>query len=217
MVTKLGIWSNTVECFAYTIARSCAGQDCHVIVFTKPKQEVEYRGHAFYYEKLQRLDQVKIVHEVVDEEIELDWLYILSFDFNNSSYSKQELIKCAKQSKYLGLSSGVRKTSYLRNIWHQLKEFIKLFPLSLQLDRVFLTDGFYNIDLYSAIARRELVGIDVHSNFLENSELYNQLFACQWQPQENRKYKFNFIGNRNPNWRTEIINQIKRELENQNI
>jgi len=214
MVIKMGIWSTTVECFTYTIARSCAGKDCHVIVFTKPKQHVEYRGHAFYYEKLQRLDQVTIVHDVAEEEIDLDWLYILKFDPN---YSKQKLIKCAKQSKYLGLSSGVRKVSYPKNIWHQLKELIKLFPISVQLDRVFLADGFYDFDLYSAIAQRQLVGIDVHSNFLEDAELYQQLFAFQWEPQGTRKYKFNFIGNRNPNWRTEIINQIKQKLEAEQI
>ncbi|AFZ44917.1 Exostosin family protein [Halothece sp. PCC 7418] len=212
MVTKLGIWSPQVECLAYTIARSCAGKDCQVTVFTKPKQAVEYRGHAFYYEKLQSLEQVKIIHTVHEEENILDWLYLLGFD---STASKQDLMECAQKAKHIGLYSGVRKSSYPRNIWHQIKEFIKLFPLSSQLNKVFLADGFYSFDFYSAIAQRELVGIDVHSNFLENQELYEKLFAFQWQPQNKRKYQFNFIGNRSPNWRTQIINQIRGKLEKQ--
>jgi hypothetical protein len=149
MVTKLGLWSPQVECFAYTIARSCAGNDCQVTVFTKPKQEVEYRGHAFYYDKLQRLEQVKIVHTVNEEKSELNWLYILGFD---SLVSKQDLRECAQKAKHIDLFSGVRtKSSYPKNIGHQLKEFIKLFPLSSRLDKIFLADGFYPFDLYSAI------------------------------------------------------------------
>ena len=210
MVTKLGIWSPKVECLAYTIARSCVGKDCQVFIFTKPKQEVEYRGHSFYYDKLQRLEQVIILHEV--EAIQLDWLYLLGLPPNPS---QPDLKECVKNAQHLGLYSGVRKGSYFRNNLQQLKEFIKLFPLSLQLDKVFLGDGFYELDFYSAIAQKELVGIDVHSNFLENQELYEKLFAFQWQPQDKRKYQFNFIGNRSPNWRTQIINQIRGELEKQ--
>jgi len=214
MVTKLGIWSPTVECMVYTIARSCAGQDCQVTVFTKPKHEVEHRGHAVYYDKLQRLAQVKIVHEAEEKNSNLDWLYIFIFSPN---FSKQKLMERAQSSKHIALYSQVRKLSYLRNIWHQLKEFIKLFPISSRLDKIFLVDGFYQFDFYSAIARKELVGIDVHSNFLENAELSEKMFAFNWQPQATRKYKFNFIGNRNPTWRTEIINHIKEELEEQKI
>lgn len=212
MVTKLGIWSPKVECLAYTIARSCAGEDCQVIIFTKPKQEVEYRGHAFYYDKLQKLDQVQILHEV--KEIKLDWLYLMGLP---TPASKESLMQCAKQSKHFGLYSGIRKSSYPKNIFHQIKEFIKLFPLSLKLEKIFLGDGFYPLDFYSAIAQRELIGIDVHSNFLENSDLYQQLFSFQWQPEASRKYKFNFIGNRNPAWRTQIIQDIKQQLDNQNL
>lgn len=212
MVTKLGLWSPKVECLAYTIARSCAGKDCQVFIFTKPKEEVEYRGHSFYYDKLQRLEQVTILHEV--EAIQLDWLYLLGLPPNPS---QPDLKQCAKNAQHLGLFSGIGKGSYLKNNRQQIKEFIKLFPLSLQLDKVFLGDGFYELDFYSAIGQRELIGIDVHSNFLENQELYQELFAFQWQPKTSRKYKLNFIGNRNPNWRTEIINQIKHELEKQKI
>jgi hypothetical protein len=211
MTQNICIWAVTVECLTYTIARTAALSGVNVYVVTKPKDQESYYGHSLFYEKLEEIKNVTILNQF--EPIELDWLYIeLAATGLNS-----QLINCARHARQIGLLSSCSKPSYVKAIGGQLKEIVKYLPIALKAKRVFLIDGFYKFDLYGLYAKRLLTGYDVHSNFLGSDELHHKMFAFAWRPEALRKYKLNFIGNRNPQHRTELIASVKSHLTSQGL
>lgn len=211
MTQNLCIWATVVECLTFTIARTAALSGVNVWVVTTPKDQVDYYGHKLFYEKLEELENVRVLNQF--EPIELDWLYLEL----TPGRLNPELLKCARAAKQIGLLSSCGKPPYVKALWGQFKEIIRYFPVSLRAKRVFLVDGFYSIDLYGLYARRFFTGYDVHSNFLGKTELHAKMFGFEWRPGAIRKYKLNFIGNRNPQQRTEIISEIKAYLVSQGL
>lgn len=205
------IWAATVECLTFTIARTASLSGAKVQVVTKPKDQGGFLGHTLFYEKLEELDNVTVLNRF--EPVDLDWLYIETAP----GFLMSELMNCARYAKHIAFFSSCGKPDYARTIWAQLKESKKYFPVIFRAERVFLIDGFYPADLYSLWAKRYLMGFDVHSNFLGKGDLHDKMFAFEWRPEAIRKYKLNFIGNRNPRSRTEVIHSIKSYLTSQNL
>ncbi|MCL6435187.1 MAG: hypothetical protein K6T90_13425 [Leptolyngbyaceae cyanobacterium HOT.MB2.61] len=211
MTQHVGIWAASVEFQTYTIARAATSCSCPVFVITAPKDKIAHFGHSLYYDKLKKLPHVKVLNSW--DGLHLDWLYIQI----SSDLPRGELAEAVKHSRHIGLFSSCGKTSFSKTLLSQVKEVIKYFPVTLKAERVFLADGFYPTDLYSIWAKRYLMGIDVHSNFLDNPDLLLKMFAFEWKPEVTRKYRLNFIGNRKPQFRTELINTIKSYLISQNL
>ncbi|HEY9698671.1 MAG TPA: hypothetical protein V6D10_15520 [Trichocoleus sp.] len=170
MVQSIGIWTQTLEHLTYTISRVCALGDAKNYVFTAKKDLIEYRGHKFYYEKIENFSNVKFLDQC--DEVELDWLYIqLSF-----ISSMSDLLKCAKQDKHVCIFSSSKKFTYLKTLFYKLKEIVKYAPVTLRAEKVFLPNGFYKLDIYGIWYKKYYLGFDVHSNFLDDIALFNKLF-----------------------------------------
>jgi hypothetical protein len=199
------IWADTVEFLTYTIARAAALGGDQVYVVTQPKEQVDYYGHTLFYEKLEAFKNIKMVHQF--QPMQLDWLYV-----ELPTKLTPQLTACTRHAKQLGIFSSGGQSSYVKDLGRQLKEIIKYFPITLRANRVFLLNGYHPLDWYKLYTQRFLLGYDVHSNFLENDTLNHQMFAFAWQPETARKHKFNFIGNRNPQRRTEILTPLKGYL-----
>jgi hypothetical protein len=204
MTQNICILADTVECVTYTIARAAALSGSNVYVITQPKEQVKYYGHALFYEKIAAFENIKVLHQF--PPMELDWLYVeLTAGLNS------QLATCARHAKQVGIFSSCDcQSSYVKTLGRQIKEVLRYFPVALRAKRVFLLDGWYKFDLYGLYTQRVMMGYDVHSNFLDDDTLNRQMFAFMWNPEAIRKYKFNFIGNRNPQHRTEIITTIKK-------
>jgi hypothetical protein len=211
MTYNICIWAASVECLTYTIARTAALNGCNVYVITKPKPPGAYSGHTRYYDKLEKLRCVQVLNHF--EPIKLEWLYIQPIP----GFPMSELLKCAAHAKHVGLFSSCGKPSLIRVMRKQIQEATAFLPIILKVEQSFFMDGFYPVDLYSFWMKRHLTGFDVHSNFLDDSVLFAKLFAFEWQPESIRKYRFNFIGNRKPQFRADIINSIKSYLTSQNL
>ncbi|WP_193855455.1 exostosin family protein, partial [cf. Phormidesmis sp. LEGE 11477] len=124
-----------------------------------------------------------------------------------------DLRALASKAQNVGILSSREKSSYLKTIWHELKEIFNYFPIVWRSKRILFSEGYYGFDVYSLFAFRQPTGIDVHSNFLTNEALNSKMFSFDWSPQVDRKYKLNFIGNRNPSERTKINKLVKASLE----
>ncbi len=196
-----------VEYMIYSIARAICSSDNQIYVLTSPKQSIPYRGHQFYYERLEAIENVTVVNEFISKK--WDWVYFqLMPEINNLN-----LAPILSNAHKIGIISPCPQLSYPKTIWRQLKEIAKYFPVTSKCKRAILPAGFYEFDLYRMIAKKEYLGIDVHSNFLINEDLNKAMFAFEWSPQAKRKYKFNFIGNRNPSQRIQILELIKASLD----
>jgi hypothetical protein len=206
MTQNICIWAARVECLTYTLARTAVANGRKVYVMTTPKPPGEYSGHTRYYDKLSKMSQVQMLHQF--EPMALDWLYIQPI----AGLPKSELIECAAHAQHIGLVSGCGKTSLLRTLLRQFQEIITFGSVIWRVERSFFGGGFYPVDFYRFWMNRQLIGYDVHSNFFESDVLFEKMFAFQWNPEAKRKYRFNFIGNRKPPARNEIINAIKSYL-----
>lgn len=209
MTRRVGIWSETVEFQTYMIAKAATLRGYSVDVITQPKNASKHHGHLFYYEKLEKLECVRVLQEAAATA--LDWLYIQI----SAEPAIKQLLHLSQYAKHIAIFSACGKLSYGKTLRSQIREVVKYFPISLRAERVFLPDGLYPFDLYGAWAKRYHIGIDVHSNFLDDSSLSAKLFAADWSPNAIRKYRFNFIGNRNPQPRTQIVQTIKSYLSSQ--
>ncbi|MDV3351379.1 exostosin family protein [Leptothoe sp. LEGE 181152] len=187
--------------------RAISSNDVCVYVLTSPKEKISYRGHTFYYERIEDINNVFVINEL--KPLDWDWMY-----FQIMSELRQFNLKAlANQTQNIGIISNCRKSSYPRTLWYELKETLKYFPLISKSKRIFFLEGYHTLDIYSLIATKKLIGFDVHSNFLIDEDLNRKMFSFDWSPQAYRKYKFNFIGNRKPAPRTQILQRIKARLD----
>ncbi|MEP0918339.1 glycosyltransferase family 47 protein [Leptolyngbya sp. DQ-M1] len=209
MMRRVGIWSETVEFQTYMIAKAAQLSEYAVDIMTKPKHEGNHQGHSFYYEKLEKLERVRVLQKF--EPIQLQWLYIQT----SSRPITRDLVNLSRYAQHIGIFSTCGNLPYTRMLVSQLKEIVKYFPVSLKSERVFLPDILYEFDIYRAWSKRYHLGIDVHSNFLDDPLLSAKLFADDWKQSSLRKYCFNFIGNRNPESRTQIIQTVQSYLASQ--
>ena len=92
----------------------------------------------------------------------------------------------------------------------QTKQILKYYSLISKSNSIGMIANFNRLEPLSFFSKRYRFGFDVHSKFLHEQELYKLMFAFEWQSKDKRKYKINFLGNKQPNIRNDILNTIKR-------
>jgi hypothetical protein len=74
---------------------------------------------------------------------------------------------------------------------------------------VLFKDGFHRRDVLGLVARRNVIGFDVHSQFLHNDGLFRAMHARDWYPETRRNILVNFLGSQDPESRRRILDSVR--------
>jgi hypothetical protein len=131
-----------------------------------------------------------------------------------ASESTQEAPLLAGRARAITLiSSGDRNRSQRTALELQWLEARRLWRHLGKVDRVVYKDGFHRRDLFGSFKPRSNLGFDVHSQFLDNAELFRLMHAQDWDPDAPRPFLVNFLGCRDPDIRERILASIRDTLK----
>lgn len=91
----------------------------------------------------------------------------------------------------------------------QWQELASLGAAVRKVDRVLYKDGHHATDLFGTFRRRDVVGFDVHSQFLAEPPLREAMHALDWGPDAARPCLVNFMGSRDPRERLAVLDQVR--------
>lgn len=115
----------------------------------------------------------------------------------------------ARASAITLISAGDRSRSWIDAFGAQWFELTRLGTARRRVDRVLFKDGFYRVDLFGVFRHREVVGFDVHSQFLSNAQERDAMHATDWSLEDVRPYLVNFLGSRDPQPRLAILDTMR--------
>ena len=107
------------------------------------------------------------------------------------------------------ISAGDRSRSRKVAMKLQWLEARKLARHAFKVDRVLYKDGFYPRDLLGLLWPRRVTGFDVHSQFLQNQDLFAAMHARDWDPGARRSILANFLGSQDPESRKRILDAVR--------
>lgn len=81
-----------------------------------------------------------------------------------------------------------------------------------RVDRVLYKDGFHRVDLFALLRPRDVVGFDVHSQFLSQAAEREAMHAVDWTPDAVRPWLVNFLGSRDPQERLRVLDEIRHRF-----
>jgi hypothetical protein len=84
-----------------------------------------------------------------------------------------------------------------------------------KVDRLLYKDGWHPRDLLRFLGSRQVVGFDVHSQFLQDDALFHAIHARDWDAEARRPIAANFIGSRDPQARTRILDSARTPFREQ--
>ena len=98
--------------------------------------------------------------------------------------------------------------------WHaamkwQWAEWRSLSAWARKIDRILYKDGFFALDFHCLRRSRHAVGFDVHSQFLDDAELFAAIHLNDWRPASARDILVNFLGSQDPEVRRRILDSIR--------
>jgi glycosyltransferase involved in cell wall biosynthesis len=117
------------------------------------------------------------------------------------------LASCARRISLI--TAGDRSRSWRTANELQWREAKRLARHAARVDRVLYKDGWYRRDLLGLVKPRDVVGFDVHSQFLHDQALYDAMHARDWDPQSRRKYRVNFLGSQDPASRKAVLDAVR--------
>ncbi len=107
------------------------------------------------------------------------------------------------------VSAGDRSQPWGGAMTRQWLEARKLAAHATKIDRVLYKDGFYPRDLHGLFRTRHALGFDVHSQFLDDEDSFRAIHARDWDPETRRDVLANFLGSRDPDIRTRILDSVR--------
>jgi hypothetical protein len=81
------------------------------------------------------------------------------------------------------------------------------------VDRVVYKDGFHPWDLFASFKPRSTLGFDVHSQFLNDAELFRLMHVQDWDADAPRPILANFLGCRDPDVREQILESLRATFQ----
>lgn len=116
----------------------------------------------------------------------------------------------ARRARKIALvTAGDRSRSWPGAMKLQWLEARKFAPYASKIDRVHYKDGFYPRDLFGLFKGRQVVGFDVHSQYLHDEELFRAMHARDWIPGAQRPILVNFLGCRDPDARQRVLDLVR--------
>ncbi|MCU0919243.1 MAG: hypothetical protein MUF16_02735 [Burkholderiaceae bacterium] len=116
-----------------------------------------------------------------------------------------EFADCLTFVTYGDRSRGCRQA--VRQQWRERRWLGCWFA---KVDRVAYKDGPYPLDLFGLMRPRHVVGFDAHSLYLDKPDLYAAIHDGNWDVEARRPYRANFIGSRDPDTRSRILDSVER-------
>jgi hypothetical protein len=115
------------------------------------------------------------------------------------------------------ITAGDRSRSWRAALEMQWLEVRRLGRHLRKIDRIVYKDGFYPRDLMRSVAPRQVIGFDVHSQFLHNPLLYRAMHARDWNAHAKRPILANFLGSQDPEARKRILDQVRPLLKRSEV
>lgn len=107
------------------------------------------------------------------------------------------------------ITAGDCSQSWRHAMKLQWQEAKRLARYAGRVDRVLYKDGWHARDLLGALKPRDVVGFDVHSQFLHDSALYEAMHARDWVAHAHRPYRVNFMGSQDPPSRKKVLDNFR--------
>lgn len=204
------IWHHVLrpESLTYTIAKALSYGGHEVTVCAaklgfngKPPGEIERRVYEIPGVKVVSRDDAKIP-SVIDR--------LIVQVFPRPADTLQGVGSLAKHARKITLISGGDRNRSFRDAakiqWLEMRRF----GLDLRkVDRLLYKDGYHSRDFLGWLAPRSVIGFDAHSQYLHDSNLFQNIHARDWRPESFRPIRANFIGSCDPKSRTSILDSIR--------
>lgn len=130
--------------------------------------------------------------------------------FPRPTESLVDVGRVARRARRITLiTAGDRSRSWRMANELQWREARRLAPFVRRIDRVLYKDGHHKRDLLGLIKPRDMVGFDVHSQFLHEPALYAAMHARDWDPHSQRQYRINFLGSQDPPSRKAVLDRVR--------
>jgi hypothetical protein len=107
------------------------------------------------------------------------------------------------------ISAGDRSRRWRDAMKLQWLETRSFGTLARRIDRILYKDGFHRRDLHGLYRRRQVVGFDVHSQFLHGAGDFDAIHARDWEVRGERPFLANFLGSQDPAARKAVLDSIR--------
>jgi glycosyltransferase involved in cell wall biosynthesis len=196
------------DSLTYTIARALA-QGGHEI-FVHPASVLrEPRQPDAIQRRLMETPRVRFV-DPRDAALPGDIERLIVQVFPRPTESIVDVDRLAPRARRISLiTAGDRSRSWRTANELQWHEARRLARHAGRVDRVLYKDGWHRQDLLGLVKPRNVVGFDVHSQFLHDPALYAAMHARDWDPQSRRMYRVNFLGSQDPAPRKQVLDAVR--------
>jgi len=200
-----GLVVEQVEFLTFTVAHAVASMGWRVVVLADPTRNSS-KQNLYYTQRISQLPGVSV--ETGFEPIDLDLLYI---ELTRLTPRDRARYYCRRASR-VGIITYCLRPSWVRTLLAEVMDARQCVRCVLRARRFVYVEGYRRIDLYGFLGARRNLGIDVHSNFLLDPRLREIMFAGDWEPQQHRRHRLNFIGTPSPDSRARMLQDIEAFL-----
>jgi hypothetical protein len=196
------------DSLTYTIARALS-QGGHEISVYPVSARRDGRKPDAIQRRLMETPRVRFV-DPRDDALPGDIERLIVQVFPRPTESMLDLDRLAPRARRISLiTAGDRSRSWRAANELQWREAQRLARHAGRVDRVLYKDGWHRRDLLGLMKPRDVVGFDVHSQFLHDPALYAAMHARDWHPQLQRKYRINFLGSQDPAPRKQVLDAVR--------
>ena len=196
------------DSLTYTIARALS-QGGHEISVYPVSVLREARRPDAIQRRLMETPRVRFV-DPRDAALPGDIERLIVQVFPRPAESIVEVERLAPRARRISLiTAGDRSRSWRTANELQWRETKRLARYAGRIDRVLYKDGWHRKDLLGLVKARDVVGFDVHSQFLHDPALYAAMHARDWDPRSPRRYRINFLGSQDPASRSQVLDLVR--------
>ena len=196
------------DSLTYTIARALAQGGHEISVYPVSVLREPRRPDAIQ-RRLMETPRVRFV-DPRDAALPGDIERLVVQVFPRPAESLADVDPLARRARRISLiTAGDRSRSWQTANELQWREARRLARHAGRIDRALYKDGWHRRDLLGLVKPRDVVGFDVHSQFLHDPALYEAMHARDWDPQSPRQYRVNFLGSRDPASRKEVLDAVR--------
>ena len=196
------------DSLTYTIAKALS-QGGHEVTVIAAGAQREGRSPDAIQRRLAQTDRIRFV-EPRDDNVPTKIERLIVQVFPRPTESIVDVGRMATRARRISLiTAGDRSRSWRAANELQWCEAKRLARYAGRIDRVLYKDGWYPRDLLGLVKPRDVVGFDVHSQFLHDPALYAAMHARDWDPQSRRPYRVNFLGSQDPASRKVVLDAVR--------
>jgi hypothetical protein len=107
------------------------------------------------------------------------------------------------------ISSGDRSRTMGKALRLQGQELGLFGRRMAKVRRIAYKDGHFPFDLFAMLGSRRVVGFDPHAKFLQDRTLFDAMHARDWEVDQARPIRVNFLGSRDPLARGRILDSVE--------